>query len=234
MTDRSLNKRLSREFQRLAFLRGSIRSILLWPLICMLLVAFVWGIALVKIGNDKAEVERNTFREAAQLSKAYAEQLSRCVDQIDQITRNLKYYWQTTHGALKLEDQLQQGLYPQSAPLHAAIVDRNGTTVTSTLDKTGTQNIADRDYFKAQQMNPANSLLINKPGMGRSGKEVIRFTRRLETTDGAFDGIVLVSVEPAYLASFNDVRWSSNFGHNNRFFFCHFSLVGGGRQIAQY
>ena len=24
------------------------------------------------------------------------------------------------------------------------------------------------------------------------------------------------------------VRWSSNFGHNNRFFFCHFPLVGDG------
>ncbi|MGS0742653.1 hypothetical protein ACVBEF_12570 [Glaciimonas sp. GG7] len=30
------------------------------------------------------------------------------------------------------------------------------------------------------------------------------------------------------------VWWSSNFGHNNRFFFCHFSLVGDGRQISQY
>lgn len=205
MTDRSLNKRLSQEFQRLAFLRGSIRSILLWPLICILLGAFVWGITLVKIGSDKAEVERNTLREAAQLSKAYAVQLSRSVDQIDQITRNLKYYWQTTHGALKLEDQLQQGLYPQSAQLYATIVDRNGTVITSTLNKVDAPNIADTDYFKAQQMNLANSLLINKPGMGRrSGKEVIRFTRRLEAADGAFDGVVIVSVEPAYLASFND------------------------------
>ncbi len=204
MTDRSLNKRLSREFQKLAFLRGSIRSILLWPLICIFLVAVVWGITLVKIGNDKAEVERNALREAAQLSKSYVAQLSRSVDQIDQITRHLKYYWQTTHGALKLEDQLQQGLYPQSAQLYATIVDRNGTAITSTLDKVGAPNIADRDYFKAQKMNLANSLLVNKPDMGRSGKEVIRFTRRLETADGAFDGIVLVSVEPAYLASFNE------------------------------
>lgn len=205
MTDRSPSKRLSRVFQRLAFLRGSIRSILLWPLICIVLGAFVWGIALVKIGNDKAEVEKNTLREAAQLSKAYAAQLSRSIDQIDQITRHLKYYWQTTHGALKLEDQLQQGLYPQSAQLYATIVDRNGTMLTSTLDKVDAPNIADTDYFKAQQMNLANSLLIHKPGMGRrSGKEVIRFTRRLEAADGAFDGIVTVSVEPAYLASFND------------------------------
>jgi hypothetical protein len=29
------------------------------------------------------------------------------------------------------------------------------------------------------------------------------------------------------------VRWSSNFGHNNRFTFCHFLFIDRGRQIAQ-
>ena len=27
--------------------------------------------------------------------------------------------------------------------------------------------------------------------------------------------------------------WSSNFGHINRFWFCHFPFVDGGRQVAQ-
>src|SRR5207247_6588601 len=103
MTETSLGKRLSRELQRLAFLRGSIRVILLWPLVCILLGVLSWGATLVIIQSDRAEVEKNALREVAHLSKAYAEQLSRSVDQIDQITRNLKYYWQTTHGALNLE-----------------------------------------------------------------------------------------------------------------------------------
>ena len=30
------------------------------------------------------------------------------------------------------------------------------------------------------------------------------------------------------------VWWSSNSGHNDRFFCCHFPFVDGGRQIAQY
>jgi hypothetical protein len=30
-----------------------------------------------------------------------------------------------------------------------------------------------------------------------------------------------------------DMRWSSNFGHNDRFVRCHFPFVDGGRQIAQ-
>jgi diguanylate cyclase (GGDEF)-like protein/PAS domain S-box-containing protein len=205
MVDTSLGKRLTREIQRLAFLRDSIRAIILWPLVCVLLGALVWWIALAKVQSDRAEIEKNAFRDAAQLSKAYSEQLSRSVDQIDQITLNLKYYWQTTHGALKLEEQLEQGLYPRSAQLYVTIVDRDGTMATSTLEKTTTQNIANRDYFKAQKLSLDKSLLISKPGKGRrTGKKVIRFTRRLDTADGAFDGIVMVGVEPGYLASFKD------------------------------
>ncbi len=171
MTDSSLGKHLTRGIERLAFLKGSIGVILCWPLVCILLVALIWGVTLEKIGRDKAEVEKNATREATHLAMAYTEQLSRSLDQIEQITRSVRYAWQTTHGALKLEDQLQHGLYPRSAQLYVTIIDRNGTVVTSTLDKTGSKNIADKDYFQAHKSNLSESLLISKPSIGRrSGK----------------------------------------------------------------
>lgn len=37
-----------------------------------------------------------------------------------------------------------------------------------------------------------------------SGKLVVQFTRRLEDADDAFDGIVVISVEPSYFSSFYD------------------------------
>jgi diguanylate cyclase (GGDEF)-like protein/PAS domain S-box-containing protein len=205
MVDSSLAKRLTREIQRFEFLRGSMGALLMWLLACMLLGAMVWTISMAKIQSDRVEIEKSTFTKATQLSKAYTEQLSRSVDQIDQITRNLKYGWQTFHGALKLEDQLRQGLYPRSAQIYASIVDSHGTIVTSTLDKANAPNIAARDYFKIQQLNPDNDLRIEKPSEGgRSGRKVIRFTRRLDQADGSFDGMVVVGVEPTFLAAFTD------------------------------
>ncbi|AIY42269.1 diguanylate cyclase/phosphodiesterase (GGDEF & EAL domains) with PAS/PAC sensor [Collimonas arenae] len=205
MTAGSLARRLNSEIQRLEFLRGSVGILLAWLFACMLLGVLVWGVSLAKIQSDRAEIEKNTFTKAAQLSKAYTEQLSRSIDQIDQITRNLQYDWQTFHGALKLEDQLRQGLYPRSAQIYASIVDSHGTIVTSTLDMANAPNIVDRDYFIFQQLNLDNHLRIEKPGTGgRSGRKVIRFTRRLAKADGTFDGIVVVGVEPAFLAAFTD------------------------------
>ncbi|MBB3119351.1 penicillin-insensitive murein endopeptidase [Pseudoduganella violacea] len=34
-------------------------------------------------------------------------------------------------------------------------------------------------------------------------------------------------------AATSQLRWSRNFGHNNRFTHCHFPFIDGGRQIAQ-
>ena len=201
MTDASLPKCLSRELQKLAFLRGSIRVILVWLLLCMVMIAAVWTITLTRIRNDKAEVERDAQRQAAHLSSTYAGQLSRSIDHIDQITRSVKYYWQATHGALALDDQLRQGLYPESAQLYVTIVDRHGTLLTSTLDKSDTRNSAATDSFQSDKLDPATGLRIVPGSAQRPGPAAIRFTRRLEAPDGAFDGILTVGVEPAYLAT---------------------------------
>ena len=58
-------------------------------------------------------------------------------------------------------------------------------------------------------------------------------------TSSSGHGADLKVNEVLFVQSTNDaskravVQWSSNFGHNYRFFFCHFPFVGGWGQIAQ-
>jgi len=37
-----------------------------------------------------------------------------------------------------------------------------------------------------------------------AGKTLIRFAQRLATSDGKFDGLIIIAVEPDYLSSFQD------------------------------
>ncbi|RJG07926.1 EAL domain-containing protein [Noviherbaspirillum cavernae] len=165
----------------------------------------MWALTLSKLSRDRAALTDNAIRQASSLSKTYAEQLTRSLEQIDQVTLHLKHYWRVTHGLVNLEKQMQEGLFPVSAHLYVTIVDRNGWVATSTLDSSGSQNISGRDYFQFHKSGLAGGLLISEPALGRRyGKTVIRFSRRLDTADGSFDGIVLVAVEPIYLASFTD------------------------------
>jgi diguanylate cyclase (GGDEF)-like protein len=194
---------------------SDFRSLLIGPAACFFLACLLWGLILSKLVGEREAVKEQAFRHASSLSKAYVEQLMRSVEQIDQITLNLKYYWKETRGGIRLDKQAEEGLYPKSALLYVAIIDRHGNLVTSTLDDKASLNLADEDSFQAHKGGLRETLLISEPELSpRIGKTVIRFTRRLEAVDGSFAGMVSVAVEPPYLASFTD---ESSLGENDSF-----------------
>jgi diguanylate cyclase (GGDEF)-like protein len=196
--------RLTRKVLAAGFLSQRTRILLAWPLACLVLGCLVWGMTFAKLREEKAKTRAYAFHEASSLSKAYAAQLARTVDQIDQITLSLKYYWQKTPGALDLQQQLQQGLYPASAHLWVTIVDREGRPVTSTINiNKNSPRVANREHFLAHKNDASIGLRISAPVIGNGlAKTVILFSRRLDTADGTFDGLVVVAAEPVYLASF--------------------------------
>lgn len=194
-------ERLGRMATSFGFLRGRLRIIAIWPLIGLVLAAAIWQITSSQIEKQKQTLLKNGAEEVALLSGAYAEQLARPLEQIDQITRNLKYYWETGGGTLRLEDQTRAGLYPVTDMLYVTIADRRGDIVSTTLPRKRV-NLAQRDYFLTLQKSDNNQFVITKPSIGAgSGKMIIRFSRRLNAKDGTFDGIVMVSVEPEYFYS---------------------------------
>lgn len=181
------------------------KAILGWPILCAAFAIAIWGFTFQKISSERAEAERNAAQLTVSLSKAYSEQLARTVDQIEQVTLNLKYYWNATNSGIDLSDQIQNGLYPPSSQLYVSITDREGNIVTSTL-RGPSANLSDREWFKFHQSNPDPTLRIDGeliPGR-RSGKSVVRITRRLDTRDGSFNGGITIGVEPSHFASFND------------------------------
>ncbi|HTD04116.1 bifunctional diguanylate cyclase/phosphodiesterase [Undibacterium sp.] len=195
---------LALRVDRLAFLRASLHIVFAWLLACVVLITLLWVRVHARLDMEHEALREHSYREATSFSKTYARQLARSLEQINQITLTLKYYWQDTHGTLKLEKQLQQGLYPSFNPLHVSIVDADGMLVTSTLD-ISSKSISDRDYFQLHKNNPASGLIISKPVVGiRLEKVVTLFSRRLDKPDGAFAGAIIVAAETAYLASFND------------------------------
>ncbi|MES2102896.1 MAG: diguanylate cyclase [Pseudomonadota bacterium] len=196
----------ARHGHRFSFLRASWPVVLAWFFACMVVAAILWALTLASLERERNTLRDNSYAQASSFSKTYARQLARSLEQINQITLTLKYYWQDTRGNLKLEKQLEHGLYPGSNLLHVSIVDQDGMLVTSTLaiDK-NSPKIPDRDYFQAHKNNPASGLIISKPVVGlRLGKVVTLFSRRLDGPDGAFAGIIVVAAETAYLASFSD------------------------------
>lgn len=206
MSSRQPGRFLKQEIQKLAFLKGNLRFVLIWPVVCSLLCALLWGLIFLKLGADKRGLEKNALKDASLLAKTYSEYLTRNLEQIDQITLHVKYEWELSQGKVRLDDLLEKGLFPTSMYFYVTIVDSQGTPRTSTHPLARTLDLRTLESFALQRAATPNALFISKPFPGLiSGKTVIHFARRLETADGAFDGVVQISVEPAYFMSFYDV-----------------------------
>jgi diguanylate cyclase (GGDEF)-like protein len=192
--------------EKLRYLRGNLRTLLLWPLVFGMLASALWVWALWTMEQEKRAIGERAFASASAQSRAYADQLDRIIGQVDYIMLSLKYHWQQTTGGLKLEDQVRQGLVPVSPGLIVTILNRQGDPVTSTqpLEKTRF-NIAGRAYFKAHRDNPSLGMQFSRPMIGlRMKRPVLILSRRLDDGQGAFDGLIVVAIEPAYLSSFVD------------------------------
>ncbi|MBK4735259.1 bifunctional diguanylate cyclase/phosphodiesterase [Noviherbaspirillum pedocola] len=192
--------------QKLHILREHIPALAPWPAACGALIVGIWVWAASTVHHEKHELlERARITTAAQ-ARTYAEQIERTIGQLDYIMLSLHYQWRQNGGWLNLEDQVKAGLVPEDAKLSITVFDRHGMPVTSTSPEIkGKLNIASREYFRRHASNPSGELFISKPMRSiLTGRDVLIFSRRLNTEDGTFAGIMALAIEPRFLASFVD------------------------------
>ncbi|HIJ62712.1 MAG TPA: PAS domain S-box protein, partial [Rhodospirillaceae bacterium] len=81
------------------------------------------------------------------------------------------------------------------------IFDKNGTLIARNPDRFIGQNFKDRDYFQIaiHGMNP-DILYVSQPFLAETNEYVINLVRILVDENGAFDGIILASLDPGYFS----------------------------------
>lgn len=184
-------------------MQGRIHHALAWLGICSVLIAALWTVTLLKLDSEKAQIMKNALKDASFLSQSYAEQLTRSIQQIDQITLHLRYEWRKSGGAMELQSRPEEGLFPLVSNLHAWVVDRHGIIQTSSIQGDIGRSVANQDYFQTQKVEGSREMLIGNPtGSYLSSQSAIHFSRRMNASDGSFDGVIVVAAEPAYLESF--------------------------------
>lgn len=203
ISDDNLINRAKRVVPKLESLRGNLLQILAWPILCLILATVLWYWTISKINADKSTLEKQAINDASALCYDYAQYLAQAIEQANQITLQLKYNWEQSHGNLNLQELSQSGIFRSAQIVNVIAVNREGILATSTVPSWQNVSLADRDYFLFHKGDDSNALLVGKPRLGRlSAKPIIPFSRRLNTPDGAFDGVAVVSITPSYLTSF--------------------------------
>lgn len=184
--------------------RGVWASLLAAALVGFMVMAVVIGTE-ERLQREERMARAHAAQQAQSLANSYATQLVHLAEQIDQVTRSMAFAWEDHPERIDLERDRARGLLPQRHDFVALIADARGRLVESSIPLSREFNFARTDFFRQQRSGCCNGVLVSPVVISPlTGRPVIRFSRRLETPQGQFSGVVFVSVSPDYLATFQD------------------------------
>lgn len=185
--------------------KGTIGPLLLWPLVCLLLTFLLWGIMLFKARSDLELEAIAALKDAASYAEAYEHYVARSLSQIDQVTMQLKYSWEHSAGGTQLQDLRRNGMFTDPVFVSVAFYDASGASMTSTGHRAVPASIASDNAFAFHKNNNSTALRMDAAAGRESGQE-IRFSRRLETGDDTFAGVIVLVVRSDYFTSFYNAK----------------------------
>ncbi|PWF48477.1 bifunctional diguanylate cyclase/phosphodiesterase [Massilia glaciei] len=203
----------SKSFLCAIFARRNLYKIFLWPFFCVASAAILWGFVFNELAADRRRIEGHTLGHAAALSRAVAKGLSLSVLHVDELSQAMTSRWEERKGAANLNETARNRILDRQWLDFIGIADRNGRLVVSSEANASNGSVAGEAYFHFHKANPTRDLHIGRRGARTTAgtntrtntrTSAIVLTRRLNTADGGFDGVVVVTVKPSYLSSFYD------------------------------
>ena len=141
-------------------------------------------------------------RDTTNLSRAFAENTQRIVAGADQTLLALRSAYEREGPAFDLGAWVRRESPPDWLMAQIAIIGPDGMSIASTAS-TQRVSVADRRHFQVQRASIADNLYVSAPVLGRSsGRWTIQLTRKLQTADGRFGGVVVLSVDCFQLSNF--------------------------------
>jgi diguanylate cyclase (GGDEF)-like protein len=194
---------------------------LLWPALALLACAVLWCAAVLRADAEHRRAEDQAFKEADAYAEAYEQYVTRSLAQMDQITMQLKHSWEHSHNRALVEDMRRDGMFTDSAFLAVSVIGRDGKPASSSGLRAGQDaDLSSAAFFVQHRDSNSTALRIGMPPPALGAlRGAVLFTRRLDTADDEFAGVLLMAVDAAYFTSFVS---SPTLGENSLL-----ALVGG-------
>jgi hypothetical protein len=168
-------------------------------------VLLVWlGIGAYLMQKRHAELDA-AAQNSSNLTQAFEENIRRTIEAIDTTIRAARVARAHDPAHFDLAAWERDSGLTRELTLQLSLSDRTGDIVTSNLGlTTGPRaSIADREHFRVARGTQADDLFISTPVLGRvSGRWSVQFVRKLYDANGAFDGVIIASLDPTFLSRF--------------------------------
>ena len=177
--------------------------VLVWPLLALLLGIALWSATVVRANAEQERLDSQARKDAAAYAEAYEQYITRSVAQMDQIAMQLKYSWEHSRQPDLLDEMRRNGMFTDSAFHVVAVLDRQGVVRASTRAGLLNEHLAAAAFFNQHRDNNSTALRVGAaPAQFGAASDAVLFTRRLDTGDDEFDGIVLMAVDARYFTAF--------------------------------
>lgn len=186
-------------------IRSNATLMMMWASAALLMLSLIWGGTLVKLQHDTRQAQAEAVRLASARARIYAEQLLKTVKAIDQISLTIAYQWQHLPSAFDLTDQYEKAMH--HTPTYPTTIGADGRVLDSWRRESVGIDYGQANFFAYHRDHADDALYVSPVSTGvggMTGKRTVRFTRRVNDASGNFAGVVLVSVEPSYVASISN------------------------------
>ncbi len=143
-------------------------------------------------------------QDSRNLTKAFEENIRRSVDAIDTTIRAMRVARAHDPAHFDLPEWDHESGLSRELTLQLSYTDATGHMAGSNLGPVNRAiSLVDRPHFRAAKAMADDGLFISDPVIGRvSHRWSVQFVRKLMTPSGAFDGMVVASLDPAFLLRF--------------------------------
>ena len=181
---------------------GNRRVCVIWMLALLCLLAALWQFTWMSLAGEKAMLSERSREKAGALARTYARQVSGSLEQIDRAAQGLQYDWEDLHQAQLLERRLRRILRSSAGLRAAGVADSNGKliAVIGSMD----ENVSGTAFFRYHMQKAGAGILIGGASPAAPANDSLLLSRRLESGNGGFDGVMIFAVDPASLADFSD------------------------------
>ena len=178
------------------------KLLLLWGaiLILMLATAGELGIAYIQL----LQKERARLTNSAEISNdAFVKHTSQVVNQVDSILRAVRGFYLSGRSLTETEAFIDSLGFDQSMIDNVYFISADGKIVISHDPSTKGRSASDREYYRFHSTIKNDQIFISPVEIGKiSGKFHFRISRRVDSPDGTFDGIVIAAVAPESFAGY--------------------------------
>ena len=175
----------------------------LFIIYCLVLLSLVWSVAYAIVWQDRHTVLQDVIHNNNQLTHAFEEHVRRNLHHVDENLQTIKFDFEREQQVTPFIQRYYARLAEDPLLNQSILLDKDRKVLASALPvKPGTQFV-DLPHYEYHRTADRWELFVGKQFIGRvSGKSSIHLSRRLNSTDGSFAGVVIAAIDPLFFTRF--------------------------------